>query len=161
MSKRDTYEAKFEQILIPITEKFGVQIYDVEYVKEGTDWYLRAYIDKEGGVTIEDCEKVSRAVSEVMDQDDFMEDAYILEVSSPGLGRTLKKDKHLEKSIGMEVEIKTYKPIEKQKEFSGVLKTFDTESITIAIEETDAEGNNKEMKFARSEIALIRLALDF
>ena len=60
MSKRDTYEAKFEQILLPITEKIGVQIYDVEYVKEGTDWYLRAYIDKEGGVTIDDCEKVSR-----------------------------------------------------------------------------------------------------
>ena len=96
MSKRDTYEAKFEQILLPITEKIGVQIYDVEYVKEGTDWYLRAYIDKEGGVTIDDCEKVSREVSEVMDQEDFIEDAYILEVSSPGLGRTLKKAKHLE-----------------------------------------------------------------
>lgn len=161
MSKRDTYEAKFEQILMPITEKFGVQIYDVEYVKEGADWYLRAYIDKDGGVTIEDCEKVSRAVSEVMDQDDFIDDAYILEVSSPGLGRTLKKDKHLEKSIGMEVEVKTYKPIEKQKEFSGVLKEFDADSITIVTEEADAEENNMEMKFARSEIALIRLALDF
>lgn len=161
MSKRDTYEAKFEQILMPITEKFGVQIYDVEYVKEGADWYLRAYIDKDGGVTIEDCEKVSRAVSEVMDQDDFVDDAYILEVSSPGLGRTLKKDKHLEKSIGMEVEVKTYKPIEKQKEFSGVLKEFDADSITIVTEEADAEENNMEMKFARSEIALIRLALDF
>ena len=161
MSKRDTYEAIFEQILMPITEKFGVQIYDVEYVKEGADWYLRAYIDKDGGVTIEDCEKVSRAVSEVMDQDDFIDDAYILEVSSPGLGRTLKKDKHLEKSIGMEVEVKTYKPIEKQKEFSGVLKEFDADSITIVTEEADAEENNMEMKFARSEIALIRLALDF
>ena len=161
MSKRDTYEAKFEQILMPITEKFGVQIYDVEYVKEGADWYLRAYIDKDGGVTIEDGEKVSRAVSEVMDQADFIDDAYILEVSSQGLGRTLKKDKHLEKSIGMEVEVKTYKPIEKQKEFSGVLKEFDADSITIVTEEADAEENNMEMKFARSEIALIRLALDF
>ena len=161
MSKRDTYEAKFEQILLPITEKIGVQIYDVEYVKVGTDWYLRAYIDKEGGVTIDDCEKVSREVSEVMDQEDFIEDAYILEVSSPGLGRTLKKDKHLEKSIGQKVEIKTYKPIEKQKEFSGVLEKFDSESITISMEETEKQGNGKKMTFARGDVALIRLAFDF
>ena len=161
MSKRDTYEAKFEQILLPITEKIGVQIYDVEYVKEGTDWYLRAYIDKEGGVTIDDCEKVSREVSEVMDQEDFIEDAYILEVSSPGLGRTLKKDKHLEKSIGQKVEIKTYKPIEKQKEFSGVLEKFDSESITISMEETEKQRNGKKMTFARGDVALIRLAFDF
>lgn len=161
MSKRDTYEAKFEQILLPITEKIGVQIYDVEYVKEGTDWYLRAYIDKEGGVTIDDCEKVSREVSEVMDQEDFIEDAYILEVSSPGLGRTLKKDKHLEKSIGQKVEIKIYKPIEKQKEFSGVLEKFDSESITISMEETEKQGNGKKMTFARGDVALIRLAFDF
>lgn len=155
MSKREDYEARFEKILLPITEEYDLEIYDVEYVKEGSDWYLRAYIDKEGGVTIEDCEKVSRAVSEVMDKEDFVPDAYILEVSSPGLGRALKKDKHLAKSIGAEVEIKTYKPIEKQKEFSGILKEYDEESITIGQE----EGTN--MKFARSDIALIRLALDF
>lgn len=155
MSKREDYEARFEKILLPITEANALEIYDVEYVKEGSDWYLRAYIDKEGGVTIEDCEKVSRAVSEVMDKEDFIPDAYILEVSSPGLGRALKKDKHLAKSIGAEVEIKTYKPIEKQKEFSGILKEYDEESITIGQE----EGTN--MKFARSDIALIRLALDF
>ena len=155
MSKREDYEARVEKILLPITEEYDLEIYDVEYVKEGSDWYLRAYIDKEGGVTIEDCEKVSRAVSEVMDKEDFIPDAYILEVSSPGLGRALKKDKHLAKSIGAEVEIKTYKPIEKQKEFSGILKEYDEESITIGQE----EGTN--MKFARSDIALIRLALDF
>ena len=155
MSKREDYEARFEKILLPITEEYDLEIYDVEYVKEGSDWYLRAYIDKEGGVTIEDCEKVSRAVSEVMDKEDFIPDAYILEVSSPGLGRALKKDKHLAKSIGAEVEIKTYKPIEKQKEFSGILKEYDEESITIG----QKEGTN--MKFARSDIALIRLALDF
>ena len=155
MSKREDYEERFEKILFPITEDAGVEIYDVEYVKEGSDWYLRAYIDKEGGVTIEDCEKVSRAVSEVMDREDFIPDAYILEVSSPGLGRTLKKDKHLARSIGEEVEIKTYKPIEKQKEFSGVLREFDAQSVTIEPEEGTS------MKFARSDVALIRLALDF
>ncbi|RKJ43585.1 ribosome maturation factor RimP [bacterium 1XD8-76] len=155
MSKRENYEERFEKILLPITEDAGVEIYDVEYVKEGSDWYLRAYIDKKGGVTIEDCEKVSRAVSEVMDREDFIPDAYILEVSSPGLGRALKKDKHLARSMGEEVEIRTYKPIEKQKEFSGILRDFDAESITIEPE----EGTN--IKFARSDVALIRLALDF
>ncbi len=155
MSKRENYEARFEKILLPVTEACGVEIYDVEYVKEGSDFYLRAYIDKPGGVTIGDCEKVSRAVSDIMDREDFIAEAYILEVSSPGLGRALKKDKHLAGSIGEEVEIKTYKPIDKQKEFSGILKTFDAESITIGTKEGES------MKFARSDVALIRLALDF
>lgn len=154
MSKRGTYESRTEEMLLPIAEKYGVEIYDVEYVKEGSDWYLRAYIDKPGGVNINDCENVSRALSDEMDKEDFIEDAYILEVSSPGLGRTLKKDKHLEKSIGEEVELRTYKPIEKQKEFCGILKSFDAQNITITIDEEDKV-------FARTEVALIRLALDF
>ena len=99
MSKRETYESKTEQILSPIAEKYGVEIYDVEYVKEGKDWYLRAYIDKPEGVNINDCENVSRALSDELDKADFIPDAYILEVSSPGLGRALKKDKHLQKSL--------------------------------------------------------------
>lgn len=155
MAKKDSYEGRAEALLAPIVAANGCEIYDVEYVKEGSDWYLRAYIDKGGGVTIEDCEKVSRAVSDIMDREDFIKDAYILEVSSPGLGRALKKDKHLSRSIGEEVEIKTYRPIGKQKEFSGVLKAFDEESVTIETEEAVS------MKFARSDVALIRLALDF
>lgn len=154
MSKRDTYESRTEELLLPIVESFGVEIYDVEYVKEGADFYLRAYIDKPEGVNIQDCENVSRALSDALDKEDFMEDAYILEVSSPGLGRTLKKDKHLEKSLGKEVEVKTYKPIEKQKEFAGVLKAFDENTVTI----TNESG---EQVFNRTDIALIRLAFDF
>ena len=154
MSRRDTYESRTEELLLPIVESFGVEIYDVEYVKEGADFYLRAYIDKPEGVNIQDCENVSRALSEALDKVDFIEDAYILEVSSPGLGRTLKKDKHLQKSIGKDVEIKTYKPIEKQKEFAGVLKAFDENTLTIT---TDG----KEQVFYRADIALIRLAFDF
>ena len=152
MSKRETYESRTETLLIPIVERFGVEIYDIEYVKEGSDWYLRAYIDKPDGVNINDCENVSRALSDELDKEDFIQDAYILEVSSPGLGRALKKDKHLQKSLGEEVEIKTYKPIDKQKEFHGILKSFDSDSITITME-------NEEKKFLRTEIALIRLAL--
>ena len=154
MSKRETYETRTEQLLVPIAEKYGVEIYDVEYVKEGSDWYLRAYIDKPEGVNINDCENVSRALSDVLDAEDYIEDAYILEVSSPGLGRTLKKDRHLEKSLGEEVEIRTYKPIDKQKEFSGILKAYDKDTVTI-------EEDSEERVFARADIALIRLALDF
>ena len=154
MSKRETYETRTEQLLMPIVEKYGVEIYDVEYVKEGSDWYLRAYIDKPEGVNINDCENVSRALSDVLDAEDYIEDAYILEVSSPGLGRTLKKDRHLEKSLGEEVEIRTYKPIDKQKEFSGILKAYDKDTVTI-------EEDSEERVFARADIALIRLALDF
>lgn len=154
MSKGKTYESRTEDLLTPIAEKLGVSIYDVEYVKEGSDWYLRAYIDKEGGVDINDCEKVSRALSDELDKEDFIDDAYILEVSSPGLGRILKKDKHFEKSLGEEVEIKTYKPIDKCREFAGILKAYDDKTVTI---ETD----NNEISFAKSDIALVRLALDF
>ena len=154
MSRKETYEARTEALLQPIAAQNGTEIYDVEYVKEGSDWYLRAYIDKEGGVNIGDCEAVSRALSDALDREDFIEDAYILEVSSPGLGRTLKKDRHLEKSLGEEVEIRLYKPREKRKDFSGILKSYTAENIVI-------EENGQEMTFARKEIALIRLALDF
>ncbi len=154
MAKGNGYELRAEELLEPIAERYGVEIYDVEYVKEGNEWYLRAYIDKEGGVNINDCENVSRAFSDVLDEKDFIEDAYILEVSSPGLGRTLKKDRHLSKSIGQEVEIKTYKPINKCKEFAGVLESFDENEIVI-------DENGTKIQFNRADIAIIRLALDF
>lgn len=154
MSRKEDYESKTELLLTPIALANGVEIYDVEYVKEGSEWYLRAYIDKPEGVSIIDCENVSRALSDALDKEDFIPDAYILEVSSPGLGRTLKKDKHLAKSIGEEVEIKLFKPIDKCREFSGILDDFNEKEITIL------EGDTTRT-FARSEIALIRLALDF
>lgn len=153
MSKREDYETRTEVLLQPIAAAQGVEIYDVEYVKEGSDYYLRAYIDKTQGVSIVDCENVSRALSDALDREDFIPDAYILEVSSPGLGRTLKKDRHLAHSVGQEVEIKLYKPLEGVKEFSGALKSFDVDSIVITEETGDRA-------FARNDIAVIRLALD-
>ena len=131
MSKRETYEKRTEELLAPIAAAQGVEIYDVEYVKEGSDWYLRAYIDKPEGVNIGDCEAVSRALSDALDAEDFIEGAYTLEVSSPGLGRALKKDRHLEKSIGRQVELRLYQPVEKCKEFSGVLKGYTAQEIVI------------------------------
>lgn len=154
MSKHEQYVEKTEKLLTPIAEKHEVEIYDVEFVSEAGEWYLRAYIDKQGGVTINDCEAVSRELSDALDVDEFIDEAYYLEVSSPGLGRTLKKDKHLEKSLGEEVELKTFKPIDKQKEFSGILKAYTPTGITIEINGTDKE-------FLRSDIAIIKLALDF
>ena len=154
MSKKETYEARTEELLAPIAVQNGVEIYDVEYVKEGSEYYLRAYIDKPDGVNILDCENVSRALSDALDRVDFIPDAYILEVSSPGLGRTLKKDKHLAKSIGEDVEIKLFKPVDKCKEFAGVLERFDEQTVTIREE-------SGERTFDRADVALIRLAIDF
>ena len=154
MSKKESYEAKTEELLIPIAQANDVEIYDIEYVKEGSDYYLRAYIDKPEGVNINDCENVSRALSDALDVADFIPDAYILEVSSPGLGRILKKDRHLEKSIGLDVEVKLYKPLDGTKEYEGVLDRFDETTLTIVAEE-------KEFTFNKSDIAVIRLALDF
>lgn len=161
MSKREDYETRSEELLLPIAEANGVEIYDVEYVKEGSDYYLRAYIDKEGGVTIDDCETVSRAFSEKLDLEDFLKEAYILEVSSPGLGRVLKKDRHFEKSLNEEVEIKLFKPEDNQKEWVGLLHEYDKDSITIELPHCEDESEVQYKYFERKNIAVIRLTLDF
>lgn len=161
MSKKEVIEKKTEEILTPIAEANGVKVYDVEYVKEGADYYLRCFIDKEGGVNINDCENVSRAMSAKLDVDDYIEDAYILEVSSPGLGRALKKDRHLNQSIGEEVDVKLYKPLEgtKDKEFTGFLKEFTETTLTISCPISEEE--DEDMIFDRKNIASIKLTLDF
>lgn len=155
VSKKEMYEKRTEEILTPIVEEHQFELVDVEYVKEAGSWYLRAYIDKEGGITVDDCEVISRALGEILDEQDFVEDAYILEVSSPGLGRPLKKEKDFARSVGKDVEIRTYKAINKEKEFYGCLKAYDKDSVTIELEDETA------MTFSKNEIALIRLAFDF
>ena len=155
MAKRTDIELRTEQLVQPIIDENHLELVDVEYVKEGANWYLRVYADKEGGINIDDCVLISRALEAKLDEDDFIQEAYILEVSSPGLGRPLKKDKDFERSIGRDVEIKLYRPIEKQKEWEGTLVSYNNDSITITLE----DGAN--MEITRSDIALIRLALDF
>lgn len=155
MSRKENYEQRTEELLNPIMEEFQFELVDVEFVKEGGTWYLRAYIDKEGGITVDDCEIVSRRMSDLLDEHDYIDESYIFEVSSPGLGRPLKKEKDYARSIGKELEIKTYQPIEKKKEFYGILKTYDEETVTIELEA------HKEMTFKKKDIALIRLAFDF
>lgn len=155
MSRKEMYEQRTEELLLPMIEEYQFELVDVEYVKEGGNWYLRAYIDKEGGITVDDCELVSRRMSDLLDEKDFIEESYIFEVSSPGLGRPLKKEKDYRRSLGKEVEIRTYRAIEKEKEFYGILKSYDETTVTIEMEE------DKEMIFAKTDIALIRLAFDF
>ena len=155
MAKKETYEAKAEEMLLPIVESHGFELVDVEYVKEGGTWYLRAYIDKPGGITIDDCELVSRAFSDVIDQNDFIEDPYIMEVSSPGLLRPLKKDKDFYRYLEKPIEMRTYKMIDKKKEFMGVLKAYNKEQITI--EEPD--GALRVLQ--RNELALVRPYVEF
>ncbi|WP_277406540.1 ribosome maturation factor RimP [Lacrimispora xylanisolvens] len=155
MAKREEYEAKTESFLMPLMKENNFELVDVEYVKEAGNWYLRAYIDKEGGITVDDCEIISRRLGEWLDEKDFIADSYILEVSSPGLGRPLKKDKDFNRSIGEDVDIKLYKPLNKQKDFTGTLISFDKDTVTIAQED------GAELTLNRPEIALIRLAFDF
>lgn len=155
MAKREEYEIKTEQFLLPIMAEHKFELVDVEYVKEAGNWYLRAYIDKEDGIAVDDCEVVSRRLGEWLDEKDFIQDSYILEVSSPGLGRPLKKEKDFVRSMGKEVDIKLYKQLNKQKDFTGILKSYDKDTVTIELED------EAEMVFERSGIALIRLAFDF
>ncbi len=155
MSNRKNYEIKTEELVMPIIEENNFELVDVEYVKEAGNFYLRVYVDKEGGITINDCELVSRALSDLLDEYDFIPDAYILEVSSPGLGRPLKKEKDFARSIGKEVEIKLYQQINKQKEYRGFLVSYDKESIVLELEDQE------NIEIPRSNLALIRLAFDF
>lgn len=154
MTKRETYEARTEKLLQPLVDAHGFELVDVEYVKEAGNWYLRAYIDKPGGIAVDDCEVISRALSDKLDELDYIEDSYILEVSSPGLGRPLKKEKDFARSIGKEVEVRTFRPVQGQKEFTGVLTAYGKEDFTIKTEEN-------EITFKRAETALVRLAFDF
>ena len=154
MSKREDYEHRAEALLQPIVEQFGFELVDVEYVKEGGTWYLRGYVDKPGGITINDCEAVSRQVSDRMDEEDFIPDSYVMEISSPGLDRPLKKPKDFERSIGKEVEIRTYRPVDHCKEFVGTLISYDDDTVTV-----ETEGQNR--VFERKDIALVRLYIEF
>ncbi|MCM1105725.1 MAG: ribosome maturation factor RimP [Blautia sp.] len=143
-----------EALITPILDRMDFELVDAEYVKEGGTYYLRAYIDKEGGITVNDCEAVAREMNDILDVEDFIPDSYVFEVSSPGLGRPLKKEKDYLRNMDKEVEIRTYRPIGGSKEFCGILKAYDKESVTIA-------DDGRERKFARSEIALIRQAVHF
>lgn len=155
MSKAETYELKTTSLIMPVLERMNFELVDVEYVKEGSTYYLRAYIDKEGGITVNDCEAVAREMNAMLDTEDFIPDSYVFEVSSPGLGRPLKKEKDYIRNTGKEVEIRTYRAIDRCKEFYGILRAYDKDSVTIEDE------HGASVVFARADIALIRQAVHF
>ena len=155
MVKREEIEARTEELVQPLVAEKQFELVDVEYVKEGGSYYLRIYIDKEGGITVNDCEDISRPFSDILDREDYIDGSYILEVSSPGLGRPLKKEKDFKRSLGEEVEIRLFRQVEHQKEWIGLLTAYDQQTVTIEIED------GREMTFERSNLALIRLASFF
>ena len=137
-------------LALPVVEKAGCTLWDVEYVKEAGAWYLRVYIDKEGGVSIDDCEAVSRPLSDRLDQADPIEGSYTFEVSSAGADRALKKPEHFVQFQGSEVEVKLYRPREGRKEFVGLLRNYENGAVTLEID-------GAQVLFTRQEIALVRL----
>ena len=138
------------QLAAPYVEAAGCSLWDVEYVKEAGEWFLRVYIDKEGGVSIDDCEAVSRPLSDALDEADPIEGSYTFEVSSAGADRALKKPEHFARFQGQEVEVKLYRPRDGRKEYVGLLSAFSDGDVTIQV-------GDAPMSFEKKEIALVRL----
>lgn len=155
-SKAERYQNRIESMLEPILEEKSLDLYDIDYVKEGDSNYLRVFIDKTGGVDINDCESVSKALEALLDEDDFIDEAYILEVSSPGLTRTLKKEKEFFLNKGKAVEIKLFKPVDEQKEMLGILKDYDKENKILTV-----VNDFGEHFINRKDISLIKLSMDY
>ncbi|MDN9830744.1 ribosome maturation factor RimP [Clostridioides difficile] len=148
-------EATIEEIVTKITDEHGFEMVDVEYVKEAGEYYLRVYIDKEEGISLNECELVSRELSPILDEKDPIKENYFLEVSSPGLDRALKKDRDFVRYQGRDVDLKLYKPLNGCKQFEGELVGL-TEDNNIKI-----ISNGKEMEFNRKDVAIVRLAIKF
>lgn len=144
-------EERVEKLILPKVEELGYNLYDVQYAKEGKDYFLRIFIDKEEGIDLNDCEKVNDGINELLDEADYIKEQYFLEVSSPGIERILRKDIHLKDSIGKEIEIKLFKQLDGKKEYIGILEEFDNEKITIKNIEND---NKKEID--RKNISLMK-----
>lgn len=137
-------EEKVESLIKDKIEHIGYELYDVEYVKEGKDYYLRIFIDSPNGIDLNDCEKVNNEINDLLDEADYIKETYFLEVSSPGVERVLKKDKHLEANIGTEVNVKLFKKDDSgKKEYKGILKNFDKEKIILKVEGKNIEIERK------------------
>lgn len=143
-------EEKVESLISKQIENLGYELYDVQYSKEGKDYYLRIFIDKKEGIDLNDCEKVSEIINPILDNADYIKEMYFLEVSSPGIERILRKEKHFSQALKKEIEIKLFRPIEKQKEFIGILEDYDENYIYIKIE-------NEQVKLERKNISQMKL----
>ena len=149
-------EEKVEKLLKKPIKELGYKLYDVNYVKEGQNYFLRVFIEKDDGeICLDDCEKVNNGINDILDTADYIKEQYFLEVSSTGVEKVLRKDEHLKQNIDNEIQIKLFKPINKQKEFVGTLKEFDENNIILCLE------NNGEIKIDRKDIALIKTVFDW
>ena len=143
-------EKRVEELLKPIIEKLNYDLYDVIYEKEGKHYYLRIFIDKPEGIDINDCEKVNNEINDILDEADYIKDQYFLEVSSPGLERVLRKEKHFQSQIGKEISVKLFKPINKQKELIGTLVEYNKEWLTIKVDDTTIKINSKDIAVTKT-----------
>ena len=149
-------EERVENLLQKKIEELGYKLYDVQYVKEGQNYFLRVYIEKENGsIDLNDCEKVNDGINDLLDTADYIKEQYFLEVSSTGVEKVLRKDKHLKDNIGNEVEVKLFKQINKQKEFIGILEDFTENEITLKLE------NDESINIDRKDISLIKTTFNW
>ncbi len=142
------------ELALPFVEAAGCTLWDVEYVREAGTWFLRVYIDAPDGVDIDQCEAVSRPLSDALDEADPIEGSYVLEVGSAGAGRTLRKPEHFAAYLGSQIDVKLYRPKDGRKEFTGELKAYEDGAVTIAL-------GGEDITFGKQEIALTRLHLEF
>lgn len=152
-------EERVENLLKPTIEKIGYDLYDVEYAKEGKNYFLRIFIDKPEGIDLNDCEKVNDAINDLLDEADYIKEQYFLEVSSPGIEKVLKKEKHLEQNKGKEVQVKLFQKDNRgKKEYQGILQDFNEEKVVIQLEETSQDNGKQEeiIELERKKIAQIK-----
>ena len=149
-----TIEKQVYDLVMPYANEHNLEIYDVIYEKQGKDMYLSIYIDSEKGISIEDCENLTNYINPILDEKLDIKDAYFLEVSSSGLEKVIRNDNHFEKFLNTNIRISLFKPIDKQKEFEGVLKEYTNDTVTISVEEEDKV-------FSRKDIAIIKTVYDW
>lgn len=147
-------EEKVENLVASTIEELGYELYDIYYIKEGKDYFLRIFIDKPEGINLEDCEKVSDSINSLLDKADYIKEQYFLEVSSPGIERILRKEKHLQDNLGNKIEIRMFKPINRKKILQGILKQFSQDSITINYEGED-------IIIERKNVSIIKTIFDW
>ena len=150
MAKQNTVE-RVTEIVKPFADELGLEIWDVTFKKEGTDWYLRIFIDKDGGVSIDDCVDLTHAVSQPLDDADPIKQNYMLEISSPGVERELTKDEHFEKNIGAAVMVRTIRPVDGVRDFNGILKSYENKTITVELQD------GSEISFEKKDTTYVKL----
>ena len=149
-------ETNVEKLLKPIIEEnLGLILYDVVYAKEGKDYYLRIIIDKKEGIDISDCEKVNEAINDILDEADLIKDSYFLEVSSPGLERVLRREIHFKENLGKKVRVVLFRPLNKKKEYIGILKNYESETISLELE------TGEEINFNMKDVVTVKIVFDF